>query len=73
MSDAYRVWKGRMAARCSSTGKASFKSTSAARQFMDSRDHWNGNFARVYRCAHCDWIHLTSQRTHFDLRRTAAA
>jgi hypothetical protein len=73
MSRTYRRSKHHTARNCPVTGKASFRSTVAARAFVDSRDEWRGEVARVYRCEHCDWYHLTSKRTHWELARTAAA
>ena len=33
---------------------------------------WNRAYARVYRCPICDWFHLTSQRTNWELAREAS-
>ena len=71
MSKTYRHWKFRSAQRCGVTGKASFKSTVAARAFVDTRDEWRGETSRVYRCEWCDWYHLTSKRTNWELARVA--
>ena len=71
MSRTYRHWKFRSAQRCGVKGKASFKSTVAARSFVETRDEWNGDVARVYCCEFCDWYHLTSRRTNWELARRA--
>jgi hypothetical protein len=60
----------RAAQPCPVTGKASFRSTQAAREFVAATD-WNREYARVYRCLICDWFHLTSQRTNWELSREA--
>ena len=70
MSRTYRRWKVRGATRCGVTGKASFKSTTAARSFVETREEWLGEVARVYRCEWCGWYHLTSKRTNWELART---
>jgi hypothetical protein len=71
VSRTYRQWKFRGAARCGVTGKASFKSTVAARSVVETREEWRGETARVYRCEWCDWYHLTSKRTNWEMARAA--
>lgn len=66
----YRKWHYRPAARCRVTGKVSFRSTKAARAFIDAVE-WNRDCARVYRCLVCDWFHLTSQVTNWERERLA--
>ena len=70
MSRTYRGWKRATARGCPMTGKTSFKSTVAARAFVESRDEWRGEVSRVYRCEWCDWFHLTSRPTRWELIRT---
>ena len=69
VSRTYRRWHHDTAARCPATGKTSFRSTIAARQFVASRDEWNGETPRVYRCEWGDWYHLTSSPTRWELAR----
>ena len=71
MARTYRRWHYRTAVRCSVTGKASFRSTTSARAFVESRDNWDGDVARVYRCEWCDWYHLTCRPTRWELARAA--
>lgn len=72
MSRTYRNRIGhRMGRRCPIGGKESFPSTTAAWAFVDKLDHWNGEVTRTYRCKHCEWFHLTSKHTHWELRRLA--
>jgi len=71
VSRTYRRWKYDVAASCPVTGKASFRSTTAARAFVATRDEWHGTRARVYRCEWCDWYHLTSRPTRWELARSA--
>jgi hypothetical protein len=54
------------------TGKTSFRSTKAAREFIAAAE-WNREYARVYRCLRCDWFHLTSQRTNWEQARLEQA
>jgi hypothetical protein len=70
VSRTHRGGKYRTASNCSATGKASFRSTVAARAFVESRDEWRGEVSRVYRCEWCDWYHLTSHRTRWEMLRT---
>lgn len=72
MARTYRRWKYRTANPCPATGKTSFRSTTAARSFVETRDSWNAELARVYSCPACDWYHLTSQETNWALERQAA-
>lgn len=69
MARTWRRWKYQTAAQCQSTGKTSFKSTKAAREFVATRDDWKGEVARVYQCCDCDWFHLTSELTHWEVLR----
>ena len=71
MSRTHRRRRYRAAAGCPVTGKTSFRSTTAARAFVASRDEWYGETSRVYRCEWCDWYHLTSSPTRWELARTA--
>ena len=72
MSRTYRDRTGyRMGRRCPVEGKASLPSTTAAWAFVDSRDDWNDEVARVYLCNHCGWVHITSKRTYWELSRLA--
>ena len=73
MSRTYRGYRHKGARSCSVTGKASFRSTTAAWSFVESRDEWRGEIARVYQCEWCDWYHLTSKRTNWELARAACA
>ena len=75
MSRTHRVWRYATAKGCPVTGKASFRSTVAARAFVEARDEWRGEVSRVYRCEWCDWLHLTSQPTRWELvrKRSTAA
>ncbi len=73
VSRTHRGWKYRTAASCGVTGKTSFKSTVAARSFVDTRDEWRGEVSRVYRCEFCDWFHLTSRPSRWELIRTETA
>ncbi len=72
MSRTYRRYKLKTARSCGVTGKASFRSTTAARRFVESRDEWRGEVARVYCCEYCGWYHLTSSPTNWELARAAA-
>jgi hypothetical protein len=67
----YRRTRFRTAQRCAVSGKVSFRSSTAARAFVEAAD-WNREYARVYRCLICDWFHLTSQRTRWELAREAS-
>ena len=73
MSRTYRGKRSKIARSCGVTGKASFGSTVAARTFVDSLDEWRGGVSRVYRCEWCDWYHLTSQPTRWELNRAGHA
>jgi hypothetical protein len=70
VSRTYRGYKHKTAKSCAVSGKASFRSTAAARAFIDTRDEWRGEVARVYRCEWCDWYHLTSRETRWAMLRT---
>lgn len=71
MSRTYRKGPSRVARQCPQTGKKSFRSTTAARQFIETRDYWRGEIARVYHCPSCLWFHLTSKPTLWERRRNA--
>ncbi len=73
MSRTHRHWGYKPASRCAVTDKASFRSTVAARAFVATRDDWHGDVARVYCCEHCDWFHLTSRPTRWEMARQARA
>ena len=62
-----------MAGGCRVTGKTSFRSAVAARTFVEACDEWRGEVARVYRCEWCDWYHLTSHPTRWEMLRTEAS
>lgn len=72
MARTYRRWKYRTADRCPVTGKTSFRSTTAARAFVSSREHWHGPRARVYACPVCSWFHVTSKVTNWERDRSFA-
>ena len=71
VSRTYRIYKHKGTRCCNVTGKTSFRSTTAAWSFVDTRDEWRGEVSRVYRCEWCDWFHLTSKRTKWELARAA--
>ncbi len=73
MSRTHRHWGYTPARRCPTTGKASFRSTVAARAFVATRGEWNGDISRVYCCEHCAWYHLTSKPTRWERLRQAEA
>ena len=69
MSRTYRGRHQETARSCAVTGKTSFRSTAAAKEFVDSREEWRGEVSRVYRCEWCDWYHLTSRPTRWAMAR----
>ena len=69
MARTYRRAKIRTGASCWKSGKTSFRSTGQAWRFVETREVWNGDVARVYRCEWCDWFHLTSQPTRWEVAR----
>lgn len=72
MSRTYRGYKHKATKSCITSGKTSFRSTAAARAFIDTRDEWRGEVARVYCCQWCDWYHLTSKPTNWELARAGS-
>ena len=46
--------------RCLSTGKVCYRKEIEA-QFVASQHHWWDGKARVYRCNHCPFYHITTQ------------
>lgn len=69
MARSGRLTKYQPATRCGRSGKTSFRSTVAARAFLNAVDEWRGETARVYQCPFCSWFHLTSARTLWELAR----
>lgn len=68
MAGTYSRLKYKTADSCPINGKASFRSTAAARMFVETREEWYAEHARVYKCR-CGWVHITSQRTNWEEAR----
>ena len=61
MARTYRRRSHRPGERCSTTGKTSFKSTKAARDFASLKRNDAASMPVSIRCEWCDWFHLTSR------------